>query len=54
MKGSLDRGGIECVEVNIEETPGAMDFLMSVNGGNHTVPTVYFPSGAELANPSLS
>jgi mycoredoxin len=31
-----------------------MDFLMSVNGGNHTVPTIHFPSGAALTNPSLS
>jgi mycoredoxin len=27
---------------------------MSVNGGNQTVPTVVFPDGTALTNPSLN
>ena len=54
LKSSLDREGIEYVEINIEETPGAADFVMSVNGGNRTVPTVHFPNGKALTNPSLA
>ena len=53
LKSSLDREGIEYVEINIEETPGAADFVMSVNGGNQTVPTVRFADGSALTNPSI-
>ena len=27
--------------------------VMQVNGGNQTVPTVHFPNGAALTNPSI-
>ena len=53
LKRMLDREGIEYAEVNIEEDPEAADFVMSVNGGNRTVPTVVFPDGAALTNPSI-
>ena len=46
--------GIEYTEVDIEATPGAADFVMSVNGGNQTVPTVHFPNGTALTNPTLA
>ena len=49
----LDREGIGYAVVDIEEQPEAADFVMSVNGGNQTVPTVVFPDGAALTNPSL-
>jgi mycoredoxin len=39
--------------VDIEHDPDAADFVMSVNGGNQTVPTVKFPDGSALTNPSL-
>ena len=54
LKSQMEREGIEYVEINIEETPGAADFVMSVNGGNRTVPTVHFPNGQALTNPSLA
>ncbi|WP_026423138.1 mycoredoxin [Actinokineospora inagensis] len=54
LKLQLDAEGIEYVEVNIEETPSAADFVMSVNGGNQTVPTLHFPNGSALTNPSLA
>lgn len=53
LKRMLDREGIEYAEVNIEEDPAAADFVMRVNGGNRTVPTVVFPDGAALTNPSI-
>jgi mycoredoxin len=28
--------------------------VMSVNGGNQTVPTVHFPNGTALTNPTLA
>ena len=54
LKRQLDAEGIEYAEVNIEETPGAAEFVMSVNGGNQTVPTLLFPDGSTLTNPRLS
>ena len=53
LKQALDREGIGYSEVNIEHEPGAAEFVMQVNGGNQTVPTVLFPDGSALTNPSL-
>lgn len=52
LKRHLDREGIAYREVNIEHDPDAAAFVMSVNGGNRTVPTLRFPDGAALTNPS--
>jgi mycoredoxin len=54
LKTLLDREGITYVEVDIEQEPDAADFVMSVNGGNQTVPTLHFPNGKALTNPSLA
>lgn len=54
LKSALDREGISYREVNIEEDPAAAEFVMSVNGGNQTVPTVVFADGTALTNPSLA
>jgi mycoredoxin len=54
LKRQLDKSGIDYVEVDIEQSPDAAEFVMSVNGGNQTVPTVHFPSGAALTNPTLA
>ena len=54
LKGMLDREGIRYSEVNIEQVPDAADYVMSVNGGNQTVPTVVFPDGSAATNPSLA
>jgi mycoredoxin len=50
----LDREGIGYQVVDIEQEPAAADYVMSVNGGNQTVPTVVFPDGVALTNPSLA
>jgi mycoredoxin len=54
LKSQMEREGIAYVEVDIEEVPGAADLVMSVNGGMQTVPTVIFPNGSALTNPSLA
>ena len=54
LKGQLAAEDIEIAEVNIEEDPAAADFVMSVNGGFQTVPTVVFPDGSALTNPSMA
>jgi mycoredoxin len=50
----LDREGVGYVTVDIETDAAAADFVMSVNGGNQTVPTVVFADGTALTNPSLA
>lgn len=54
LKSQLNREGIEYIEINIEEDPAAAEFVMSVNGGNQTVPTLRFPDGSALTNPSIN
>ena len=53
LKSQMDREGIAYTEVNIEEDPALADFVMSVNNGNQTVPTVLFPDGSTATNPSM-
>jgi mycoredoxin len=53
LKSQMEREGIVYVEVDIEEDPTAADYVMSVNGGNQTVPTLVFPDGSAMTNPSL-
>lgn len=53
LKHGLEREGIAYDEVNIERVPDAADVVMAVNGGNRTVPTVVFPDGSALTNPSV-
>ena len=50
----LDREQVGYDVVDIEQDPKAADFVMSVNGGNQTVPTVVFADGTALTNPSLA
>lgn len=54
LKSQLAADGIEMTEINIEEDPAAADFVMSVNGGFQTVPTVVFPDGSAMTNPSAA
>jgi mycoredoxin len=52
LKSQLAKDGIEIVEVDIEADPEAADYVMAVNGGFQTVPTIVFPDGSALTNPS--
>ncbi len=54
LKSQLNREGIAYTEVDIEVHPEAADFVMQVNNGNQTVPTVLFPDGSAATNPSLA
>ena len=53
LKSQLDREGFAYEVVDIEQEPAAADFVMSVNGGNQTVPTLKFDDGSALTNPSI-
>jgi mycoredoxin len=54
LKAALDGEGIVYTEVDIERHPASADYVMSVNGGNQTVPTVVFPDGSAVTNPSMA
>jgi mycoredoxin len=53
LKAQLDREGIGYQVIDIEQDEAAARYVMSVNGGNETVPTVLFPDGSTLTNPSI-
>ena len=54
LKRQLAADGIEMTEIDIEQDTAAADYVMSVNGGFQTVPTVVFPDGSALTNPSAT
>lgn len=54
LKRQLSDAGIGYEEVDIEQHPEAADYVMKVNNGNQTVPTVTFPDGTAMTNPSLA
>ena len=53
LKSQLDREGIGYEVVDIERDPAAAELVMQANGGNRTVPTLLFPDGSALTNPSI-
>ena len=54
LRSQLDREGIGYRIVDIERDNAAAKFVMGVNGGNQTVPTVRFPDGSTLTNPTIN
>jgi mycoredoxin len=53
LKGALEREGVEFQVIDIEQDPAADDYVMSINGGYATVPTIVLPDGSTLTNPPL-
>ncbi len=53
LKRLMQREGIGYAEVDIETDPTAADVVMQANGGNRTVPTLVFPDGTALTNPTI-
>ncbi len=53
LKKMMQREGIEFAEVDIEQDARAAELVMQANGGNRTVPTLLFPDGSALTNPSI-
>ena len=54
LKAQMDREGIDYQVVDIEADPSAAELVMAVNGGHQTVPTLVFPDGSALTNPSVA
>jgi mycoredoxin len=53
LKSQLDREGIAYEVVDIEQDEASAEFVMNVNGGNRTVPTLRFDDGSALTNPTI-
>ena len=54
LKMLMNAEAIPFVAVDIETDPEAVEFVRTVNGGNAVVPTVLFPDGSTLTNPTLA
>ena len=50
----LKSNGIPYEAVDIEQDSAAAEFVGSVNGGNHVVPTLKFADGSTLTNPAAN
>lgn len=53
LRAQLDRERIEYQLIDIDNDPEAAKYVMGVNGGEQTVPTVRFPDGSTLTNPTV-
>ena len=54
LSSQLDREGIGYTKIDIEADETAATYVMSVNGGNRTVPTIQFLDGTALTNPNIT
>ena len=54
LKSQFDREGVSYTVVDIEQDPAAADYVMSVTGGNQTVPTILYSDGSAMTNPSIT
>jgi mycoredoxin len=50
----FDGNHIPYLKVGIEGNQEAAKFVMSLNNGNRSVPTIIFPDGSMLVEPSLT
>jgi mycoredoxin len=48
----FDSHGISYEYINIEEDDAAADYVVKVNRGRRSVPTIVFPDGSVLVEPS--
>ncbi len=46
--------GLAYVEIDIEADPVAAAYVQQVNGGRQTIPTIVFPDGSVLVEPSTA
>jgi mycoredoxin len=51
-KAVLDRAGVDYEEIDLDREPDAVATVLAINGGYTTVPTILFPSGQVLVEPS--
>lgn len=53
-KKIMDSMEVSYVEINITEDADAVDLVEKLNNGNRSVPTILFPDGSVLTEPSTT
>lgn len=48
----FERKKVPYTEVDVDRDPRAVEFVKGLNGGNRSVPTIVFPDGSVLVEPS--
>jgi len=48
----LETSGVPYTYINIEQDEAAAEYVVEVNKGNRSVPTIIFPDGSILVEPS--
>ena len=51
-KAFLDRNGVKYRWIDVDDDPSAMQKVVEINGGYRSVPTLVFPDGSTLTEPS--
>ena len=51
-KKYFEENGVSYQWVNIEENPEAVEIVVKINNGMRSVPTIMFPDGSVLVEPS--
>ena len=51
-KAYLDAHKVKYINFDIDESAALADFVMNINGGNRSIPTILFPNGSILVEPS--
>ncbi|MBK8432497.1 MAG: NrdH-redoxin [Chloroflexi bacterium] len=51
-KNFFNEYGVAFTEINIEHEPDAAEIVRRLNGGYQSVPTILFPDGSVLVEPS--
>lgn len=52
LRAQLDSAGLAYTEIDVDADAEAASFVESVNAGNRVVPTVVFPNGSTMTNPT--
>ena len=50
----FERQQISCLMVNVDEDLQGESFIKEVNGGHRSVPTIIFPDGSVMVEPSTN
>ncbi len=51
-KKFLDKMGVDYLDIDVDKDEQGREFVMKVNNGARVVPTIIFPDGAVLVEPS--
>ena len=52
-KKVLEKRGVDYVWVDVEKEKGAREEMLRLNGGDRRVPTILFPDGGVLVDPTI-